>query len=175
MRSKRIMSLVAASVLFAGCTPAQLLTYERRTGTKIPAEFRKELLAAPNTPIVLEDGLIMPDGSFIKHVAPPGSRCPQHYGAALAAGWSASDWARLDYIIYRESRCVPTAHNPRPPDDSYGLMQLNMRAHRSWVGPLVNWNFSRLFEPVVNFRMARVLFNKARSAYGCGWQPWNGC
>ena len=100
------------------------------------------------------------------------SRCPQHREAALRAGWSESQWSRLDLIMWRESRCQPTAYNGRGRDDSYGLLQLNMRAHRSWVGPLVNWDYTRLYEPETNLRIARQLFDRARRMFGCGWQPW---
>lgn len=103
---------------------------------------------------------------------PSWARCPQWWDEAKAAGWP--DWtlADLDYVMWRESRCIPTAFNPRPPDLSYGLSQLNMRAHRSWVGPLVAWDFNRLFDPATNLAVARVLFNKADHMFGCGWQPW---
>jgi hypothetical protein len=103
---------------------------------------------------------------------PASALCPQWWDEARVAGWP--EWAlpHLDYVMWRESRCLPTAHNPRPPDDSYGLVQLNMRAHRSWVGPLVDGDFTRLFDPTTNLRTARRLFDMAQQAYGCGWQPW---
>lgn len=98
---------------------------------------------------------------------PPGQwRCPQHYAAAIAAGWTDAEWPRLDAIIWRESRCDPTAHALDHDDDSYGLTQLNMRAHRGWVGPLVDWDWARLLDPAVNLRVARMLWERA------GWSPW---
>jgi hypothetical protein len=99
-------------------------------------------------------------------------RCPEFRQTALDAGWSEADWPRLDAIIWRESRCMPMAHNGRGRDDSYGLVQLNMRAHRSWVRPLVDGDFGRLFDPATNLAVARQLFDRAEDAYGCGWQPW---
>lgn len=113
---------------------------------------------------------------LLGHCAAPAptttDRCPEFREAALAAGWSEQDWPRLDQIIWRESRCVPTVHNGRGRDDSYGLMQLNMRAHRAWVRPLVDGDFARLFDPATNLTVARHLFERAEDAYGCGWQPW---
>lgn len=103
---------------------------------------------------------------------PSTDRCPQYRQTALDAGWSEADWERLDQIIWRESRCTPTAHNGRGRDDSYGLVQLNMRAHRGWVRPLVDGDFDRLFDPATNLTVARHLFDRAADAYGCGWQPW---
>ena len=104
--------------------------------------------------------------------APDGSRCPQFYAVALAAGWPASDWERLDYIMWRESRCTPTAHTVARRDNSYGLVQLNMLAHRKWVGPLVDWDFDRLYDPLTNLTIARTMYDMAQQTYGCGWQPW---
>ncbi|NDD85617.1 hypothetical protein EBZ38_15250 [bacterium] len=91
-------------------------------------------------------------------------RCPEFRQTALDAGWSEADWPRLDAIIWRESRCSATAHNRRGKDDSYGLVQLNMRAHRSWVRPLVDGDFDRLLDPATNLAVARQLFDRAEDA-----------
>ena len=104
--------------------------------------------------------------------APEGSLCPQWFAAALAAGWPESDWARIDYIMWRESRCTPSVHTVAKHDDSYGLVQLNMKAHRRWVSPLVGGDFNQLLDPVTNLTIARQLFGMAQDTYGCGWQPW---
>ena len=105
-------------------------------------------------------------------VAPEGSLCPQWFAAALAAGWPESDWQRIDYVMWRESRCTPSVHTVANRDDSYGLVQLNMKAHRRWVGPLVGGDFTQLLDPATNLAVARQLFNMAQTTYGCGWQPW---
>ena len=99
-------------------------------------------------------------------------RCPEWKGAALEAGWTEDQWPRLDQIIWRESRCKPEVHNKRGRDDSYGLMQLNMKAHKSWVGPMVNEDYTQLFDPVTNLTVAKALFDKAGKMFKCGWQPW---
>lgn len=96
-----------------------------------------------------------------------GQRCPQFEDTARAVGWPEDAIDRLSYIMWRESRCEPTAHNPRPPDDSYCLIQLNMRAHKSWVGPIVDWDFNRLFDPTVCLTVGLELWHKAG-----GWGPW---
>jgi len=109
---------------------------------------------------------------FTPQKAPAGSRCPQHYNAAMAAGWTHAQWSKIDFIMWRESRCIPTAYNGRGRDNSYGLMQLNMKAHRSWVGPLVGWDFTQLYNPTTNLRVAKQLYDRARPMFGCGFQPW---
>ncbi len=100
------------------------------------------------------------------------SRCPQYKNTAISAGWKESEWPRLDYIIWRESRCQPGVRNSRGRDDSYGLIQLNMRAHRSWVGPLVGWNFNALYDPYTNLKIGRDLYRRAQRMFDCGWHPW---
>lgn len=113
-----------------------------------------------------------PAASPTSATAPAGSRCGEHYAAALQAGWPASDWKRLDHIMWRESRCQPGVHNGKGRDDSYGLIQLNMKAHRSWVGPLVDWDFTRLYDPVTNLEVGRQIYDKAVGYWDCGWRPW---
>ena len=104
--------------------------------------------------------------------APDGSKCPQHYAAAMQAGWSPEQWPKVDFIIWRESRCNPRAYNGRGRDNSFGLMQLNMKAHKSWVGPFVGWDFSVLYDPMTNLAFAKALYDRAQKMYGCGFQPW---
>lgn len=171
MRRSITVAILGALALTA-CTPEQLATWEQINGSPFTEAQRSELAALPDSPLVLGALTVNPDGSMIENRAPSGSKCPQHYGAAMRAGWKPSHWARLDYIMWRESRCNPRAYNGRGRDDSYSLLQLNMRAHRSWVGPLVGWDFSKLYDPETNLRIGKVLYDKARRMYGCGWQPW---
>jgi hypothetical protein len=117
----------------------------------------------------------------VRDVPPPPERythpnpdVDRWWDEALRAGWSADQWpvvaCVMEHPVHKdtaESRGLPHVHNPRHPDDSYGLMQLNMRAHRSWVGPMVGWDFSRLFDGETNLRVARRLYDLAG-----GWGPW---
>lgn len=110
-------------------------------------------------------------------VAPAGSRCPNFYDEALAAGWPASSWKRIDYIMFRESRCDASAHNPRDPGyGSFGLMQLNMSKgqYGTWAlfGPILGGDMTRLYNPLTNLSAARTLFLRAQQMWGCGWKPW---
>jgi hypothetical protein len=97
---------------------------------------------------------------------PSDQACWQWTDLARSVGWPEDTLARIAKIMWRESRCFPSVHNPRGRDDSYGLMQLNMRAHRSWVGPLVGWDFNRLFDAETNLRVALRLYEMD------GWRPW---
>ena len=167
MRRSIIVAIIGALTLTA-CTPEQLATWEQINGTPFTETQRVELAALPDVPLALGALTINPDGTTVENRAPSGSKCPQHYAAALRAGWKPGDWRKLDAIMWRESRCKPTAFNGsnRTRDTSYGVTQLNMRAHRSWVGPMVGWDFTRLYHVETNLRVARKLYER------CGWGPW---
>lgn len=165
---KRIMFTAITAFVLSACTPVQLDVWTQITGNPVSSETRQTLLDQPDYPLRLADGRsINADGS----VTPPG-KCSHHYAAAMRAGWSPDQWSKLDVIMWRESRCFPTAYNGRGRDDSYGLLQLNMKAHRKWVSPLVGGDLSRLYDAETNLRVGKELFDKARAAYGCGFQPW---
>lgn len=80
-----------------------------------------------------------------------------------------TDLARAVAIAYAESGGNPRAHNPRAPDDSYGLWQINMRGD---LGPARRQQFGiasndQLYDPATN---ARAMF--AISGGGKNWRPW---
>lgn len=171
MYNKVLLSILA--ITMTACTPMQLNTWEEITGQSISPTDRAVLEDLPDVDMRLPDGRqIAPDGRIIGSKAPDWSRCPEHYNSAIAAGWSHDQWDKLDYIIWRESRCFSNVHNTKGRDDSYGIMQINLKAHRSWVRPLVNGDFNSLFDPETNLRIAKVLYTKAQEYYGCGFQPW---
>lgn len=114
---------------------------------------------------------------------PPDARCPQWHDEAIDAGWPIGDLARLDQIMWRESRCQPDAINPRDPNGgSRGLVQINAfwcRKNRyepnaaGFLGALqVLEHCDELLDPAVNLEAARWIF--AYQVFGgrCGWQPW---
>lgn len=91
--------------------------------------------------------------------------------AALAqqVGLSASAARIASAIAMAESSGNTHAHNPRPPDDSYGLWQINMI---NKLGPerRAKFGLSRneeLFDPAVN---ARAMYSI--SSGGTNWNPW---
>jgi hypothetical protein len=157
-----VVTLILSLTALTACTPAQLA----HLGLDPGAPEHQPFLDLPDAPLHLADRVVWPDGNV--SVAPAGSRCPQWYGYAKAAGWQDAEWATLDRVMWRESRCQPGAHNPHGRDNSFGLTQLNMRAHAGWVGPIVDWDFNRLFDPATNLRVARVLFERVHGS----WSPW---
>lgn len=53
--------------------------------------------------------------------------CPQWHPTATSVGWPAERIQWLSGIMYRESRCQPSAYNGRGNDESYGLLQINTK------------------------------------------------
>lgn len=51
--------------------------------------------------------------------------CSQWTGLAAEVGWPADRLEWLSGIMYRESRCEPSAYNGQNRDRSYGLLQIN--------------------------------------------------
>jgi hypothetical protein len=110
----------------------------------------------------------------------PDAKCGEWHTLALEAGWDIQHLDRLDLIIWRESRCLPDAHNADDPmGGSNGLMQIN----QFWCKP-TRYNPSgwlqaqgllatcdQLYDPATNLRAAWAIWQYAE-ANGCGWRPW---
>ena len=172
----RLLALLLVAGVLSGCTLPQLAAIESRTGLDFDRRQTRTLRDLPNGPVVIGADVFHSDGSVTRLQPPSWSRCPEWFDDALAAGWSEAHWARLDAVIDRESRCTAGAYNGVGHDNSYGLLQLNMKAHASWVGPLVDGDFTRLYDPWTNLWVGKHLYDRAAEHYGCGWQPWSfGC
>lgn len=105
------------------------------------------------------------------------TRCPEWQTTALEQGWPADPklLAKLDRVIYRESRCDPTQHNADDPmGGSHGLMQLN----GFWCRPTEYWpdgwlqaqeavlGCDDLYDPAINLRAGLLVWHNS------GWGPW---
>lgn len=92
-------------------------------------------------------------------------------GYAVAAGFSGEDVRTITAIAKAESGWNARAHNPVPPDDSYGLTQINMRGD---LGPSRRKAFGLksnddLYDPAVNMRAAYAVYKAA----GNSFRPWS--
>ena len=88
---------------------------------------------------------------------------------AKQAGFPAGEVALATAIAMAESGGNTRAHNTRPPDDSYGLWQINMYgslavARRVAFGIATN---DALFDPATNARAAKMI------RQGQGWSAWS--
>lgn len=89
---------------------------------------------------------------------------------AQSAGLSGGAAQIASAVAMAESGGNTRAHNPIPPDNSYGLWQINMLGslgpdRRKKLGISSN---SQLFDPGVNARAMAMI-----SSNGSDWQPWS--
>lgn len=115
-------------------------------------------LTATEQAVRVETRQIAPDPAP-PPTAPPGSACPQWFDTAMAAGWEPEDWAVLDYVMHRESRCIPTARNAQSCDR-------RGRYHAIGLTQLCGWGGAELYDPFANLVRARQLYEEL------GWHPW---
>lgn len=137
------------------------------TSTSPPTTFVEVPVTTITLPIVAVDEPPLP-----RTYTYPNPDIDQWHDLAMQAGFADKDWKWLSCVINRETGSTgrPDLHNGEGRDDSYGLMQLNMRAHKKWVGPLVDYDFNRLYDPLTNLTIAYTLYEKA------GRSPWrNNC
>lgn len=89
---------------------------------------------------------------------------------AQDAGFNQHDAPTAAAIALAESRGDTNAHNTKPPDDSYGLWQINMLGS---LGPQRRKDFgiktnAELLDPTVNAKAAFIVFKHA----GNRFTPW---
>lgn len=108
-------------------------------------------------------------------------KCGHWLDDALDVGWSRKELSRLDYVIWRESRCLPSVFNLSDPNGgSGGLLQIN----QFWCLPnkynASGWlqsqgiltSCKQLLIPDVNLRAGLAIFEYSEERNGNGWQPW---
>lgn len=111
----------------------------------------------------------------VKHPeAPKTAKCPQFWETALKVGWKWKDMAVLDKLMFRESRCNPTAFNRDDPmGGSRGLIQIN----GFWTTYLHEQGLRNgpkaLFDPEMNLLAGLHIYNYGVKRHGTGWGPWN--
>ena len=103
--------------------------------------------------------------------------CPQWEAEAVRQGWPIDQLNRLDHIMWRESRCLPDAHNTDDPTEygSRGLLQINgywCSSNRWWPDGWLQTHVGidscdDLFDPAINLRSALFMYNNS------GWNPWS--
>jgi len=154
------------------------------TPTQTPAPTTTTLISVPDASESLLKAT--PTTTANDAVIPPTARCGQWWGLAIEAGWTEDLLETLDYVMWRESRCDPTQHNTTLNKDGstdLGLTQIN---DRSWCLP-TRWYRSgylqqvatlrivecnELFDPYLNLKAAKALYDYSQEANGNGWQPW---
>jgi len=97
------------------------------------------------------------------------TKCQQWLQTALEAGWPNKREVldRLGYVMWRESRCTPTADSG--PD--HGLTQLNV-IHTRYMADL-GWTHEQMKDPAINLRFAWLLYSGREANGQCGWTQWS--
>lgn len=111
-------------------------------------------------------------------------RCGQWLEVAARAGWEPRHFEKLDYLLWRESRCRPQVINKTLNADGswdYGLLQIN---GRSWCqktrwypeGYLQSLSVLdyciELLDPYTNLLAAKTLYDYSEKTNKNGFQPW---
>jgi len=107
----------------------------------------------------------LPETTTTTTEAPKG--CAQYVADAITAGWPADQAPMLARVMFRESRCIPTAFNAQDSNGgSRGLMQMN-GTHVQWLTELgFITTLDDLFKPEVNLAASAHLYRMV------GWQAW---
>jgi hypothetical protein len=105
-------------------------------------------------------------------------QCSEWYDTTLDAGFSRDDWPAIGIIMWRESRCNPTAHNGRDPNTgSFGLMQINGYWCRGGGLRNLGWGSGNhcpaMFDPATNLRAARAIADYDLERGRCPWTQWS--
>jgi len=93
--------------------------------------------------------------------------CAQYVADAISAGWPAEQAPTLARVMFRESRCIPTAYNAKDSNGgSRGLMQIN-GTHKLWLMETGYINsLDDLYNADINLRAALHLWRMV------GWSAW---
>lgn len=96
-----------------------------------------------------------------------GHACKRYVDLARQVGWPKSERANLARIMWRESRCTPSAHNPRDPwGGSHGLLQIN----GSNVGWATRMGYINTRNDLTDARRNLKVGLELWKLYG--WRPW---
>ena len=169
-RLQRILAVVVSAVtLSAGCAETEHVEPqpEPTRESVTPAPITVVITPPPSTTSttttttipVIKSGVNMTpeevDAARLLH-----GQCGEWYDLAISVGWDPSDWEMLSKVIYRESRCTPTADSG--PD--HGLTQIN-RIHSEWLSQM-GLSHEMMFDPELNLKFALLLRTSS------GWKPW---
>ena len=105
--------------------------------------------------------------------------CAQWFSTAVDAGWpnDVKTLKTLSKIMWRESRCEPTACSTSDSGRQcrdYGLIQGNWSAHHVWWEQM-GLTPDDMFDPYTNLNWAWLLYSGREAKGQCGWQPWRLC
>lgn len=125
-----------------------------------------------------------------KRSVPVWAKCPELWGKLRNAGWLEKDVIKADEVVWRESRCISTAHNKNDPNTvqgvkgSLGLFQINLfwiqrttYYPKGYLQTVLNRELipTDLFDVDITIASAQALIAYDRAKGGCGWNAWISC
>ena len=129
---------------------------------------------APTTTIALAPFLIEPTtttSSTVFFINPSMTNCQQFSALAVNLGWPVEQRDKLEYVMQRESRCTPNAHNKQDTvGQSYGLMQINSfwckgpNSYLQKAGLITSCE--NLLQAQTNLKAGLIIWTRS------GWSPW---
>jgi len=126
----------------------------------------------------------------VKRSVPANAKCGQYWDLMRDAGWLEKDVMKADAIIWRESRCITTAHNKKDPNTvqgvkgSLGLFQINLfwiqrttYYPEGYLQTVLDRELvpADLFNVSTTIDAAQALIRYDRAQGKCGWSAWLGC
>lgn len=107
-------------------------------------------------------------------IDPYSTACEQFSALAVNIGWPLDQRTVLESIIYRESRCNPSAVNRKDPNGgSRGLMQINGFWNKWLIERGIIQQPKDLLQAQTNLRAGLEIYNYGVERYGFGWGPWS--
>jgi len=125
-----------------------------------------------------------------KRSVPAWAKCPELWNRLRDAGWLEKDVVKADAIVWRESRCIASAHNKNDPNTvqgvkgSLGYFQINLfwiqrttYYPNGYLQTVLNRDLvpTDLFDVAVTIDAAQALIRYDRAQGNCGWSAWLGC
>jgi hypothetical protein len=151
-------------------------------GTFVLALFGVSVVPESNVPqvtqttISAEPFIIGPSTttSSTLFIDPYATACEQFSALAVNIGWPLDQRTVLESIIYRESRCNPSAVNRKDPNGgSRGLMQINGFWNKWLIERGIIERPKDLLQAQTNLRAGLEIYNYGVERYGFGWGPWS--
>jgi len=126
---------------------------------------------------------LLAPASFVHAKSYPTIKCRNHYNIIEMVSDSRDMMYEVDYIMWRESRCIASVINRKDPmGGSIGLFQIN----KFWCKPNrytkkgflqdagVLTKCKELYNPIISGKAMMAIYDYADNRYGDGWGPWGG-
>jgi hypothetical protein len=162
------MSYVAIKIsawLISGLAAFVLLWDASSAAQKPPAIVGQITTTLNSTPPQTIALTAMPTTTTITTTVPKG--CAQYVADAITAGWPADQAPMLARVMFRESRCIPTAYNGQDTNRRLIGLATGQWSTQVWLMQLGYINsLDDLFVPDINLRAALHLYGMV------GWSAW---